>query len=322
MRQKPAGRKSKQHAIHAVIMRTPGIHMSEVQRELGLGWGTVAYHVQVLQSNGRIAVHRGGREARLFAAGVSHERMAWISATHNPVHASILEALGRTPGLRADDLAAGLALTPNAVRRHLSALGRQGLVGWKGVHGRRFFVRAPQFTAIGPFLAHASAEAPPAAAAAASPSRRYNGEGSRERILATIQAAPGIHTGELTRATSVSWGNLAHHLRVLEGEGLVLRKRFGSRTCYFLPAVPEADRALQVARRQEVTSLILDALGSRPGAMVGDLASATGARPSAVSRHLHHLIEEGLVRSVDPAGQRFEVAGGLGAPGAGWPLSA
>lgn len=294
-------RTTKQHAIHALILRNPGIHMSEIQRELGVGWGTVAYHVRVLRSSGRIVEHRAGREARLFAAGVSPQRMTWVAATHHPVHAPILEALARNPGARADELATAFGLTPNVVRRHLSALAEQGLVGWTGLHGRRYFIRPSSHSAIEVFLQSA-----PGARAGAlnSPPRRYDGDASRDRILAIVRGAPGIHTGELVRVSGIAWGNLTHHVRILEEEGRVVRRRYAARSCFFTPEVPEEERPLHMVRRQELAARILEALGQAPGARVADIAKTVGSRPSAVHRHLEHLVQEGLVRP--DGGERFQ----------------
>ena len=287
----------------SAIARNPGIHKSELRRLLGLGWGTVAYHIHALQGKGRIKVLSQGREVRLFPTGVSPQQMAWLCASRNPVHASILDRLAQKPGVRASELGATLGISANNVRRHLGAMGESGIVGWKGTHGRRYYLTDPQATPVA---------APPALPRAhvtesASPSRHYNGDGSRERILAAVQASPGIHTSDLTRATGVTWGNMAHHLRVLESEGQVAKSVHGSRTCYFTPDVPEEDRALLVARRNEVSSLILDALGQQGSLMPRDIVRHTGARTSTVARYLKHLVEEDIVRPADPIGNRFEL---------------
>ena len=288
----------------SAIARNPGIHKSELRRLLGLGWGTVAYHIHSLQGKGRIKVLSQGREVRLFPTGVSPHQMAWLCAARNPVHASILDRLAQKPGVRASELGAALGISANNVRRHLGAMGESGIVGWQGTHGRRYFLTDPQSPVAG------MAPAPPRAAPApqpSAPSRHYNGDGSRERILAAVQASPGIHTSDLTRATGVTWGNMAHHLRVLESEGQVAKSVHGSRTCYFAPDVAEEDRPLLVARRNQVSSLILDALGQQGSLMPRDIVRQTGARTSTVARYLKHLVEEDIVRPADPIGNRFEL---------------
>ncbi|MFO1533473.1 MAG: winged helix-turn-helix transcriptional regulator [Thermoplasmatota archaeon] len=290
----PEREPSKQHLILAAIANNPGIHKSELRRMLDLGWGTVAYHIHALQGRNLVKVQSHGREARLFTTGVSAQQMAWLAATRHPVHASILERLADRPGIRASDLGAALGLRPNTVRRHLSTMGESGIVAWEGVHGRRYFVKGK---------ARPPADAGPEPDAQAA--RHYDGDGTRERILAAVQAEPGIHTSELTRATGVTWGNLAHHLRILESQGHLAKGVHGSRTCYFAPSVPERERALLVARRNEVSSLILDALGREGGLMQQEIVRRTGARTSTVERYLHHLVEEQLVR---PDGTRFELA--------------
>lgn len=282
---------------------------------LGIGWGTVAYHTHVLRQRGRIVIHHQGREACLFPTGISSEQMAWLSTRRNPVHSSIAERVAQTPGLRASEIAASLDRSPNTVRRHLGALAKLGIVAHSGQYGRRYYIPDSRPTAIAQFFSYSPSSPPtgpkPAGqglVASPSPRRRYDGEASRDLILAAVREAPGIHASDLARVTKLSWGNLTHHLRILEEERLLAKCTQGARACYFDSHISSMDWPRLIARRDAINAIILDALAGNPTMALGDLARLTGTPPRAIGRHMRRLVEQGLVQTSDPLGERLALA--------------
>lgn len=110
------------------IEKTPGIHKSALQRDLGLGWGTVSYHLEQLRRAGRIKSLVRGRQVRLFPAGIPEAHMRWLSALREDVPQGILGRLAQEPGTGLAALADDLGVSRRLIRRHLTNLAQDGLV--------------------------------------------------------------------------------------------------------------------------------------------------------------------------------------------------
>lgn len=115
-------------AVLDCIVRSPGIHKSELQRQLGLGWGTVSYHLDVLRRDGRVKMMERGRQVALFATDVPDEHMRWLAALRSDVPNGILHHLAQRPQARIEEMVVDLGLPRRIVRRHLRDLAQQGLV--------------------------------------------------------------------------------------------------------------------------------------------------------------------------------------------------
>lgn len=119
----------------------------------------------------------------------------------------------------------------------------------------------------------------------------------RGKLVAAIEAQPGIHFQELRRRAGLANGAAVHHLRILEEAGRIVGRRADGYTCYFARGVDaKLMSALPTLRSQSARS-ILAAVRERPTASNRDVASRTGLSPATVSYHLRRLREAGLVAS-------------------------
>ncbi len=115
----------------------------------------------------------------------------------------------------------------------------------------------------------------------------------RRRVYEEVLAHPGIHFRGLMRLLGIGNGDLAHHLIVLQGAGLVHSAHVAGQRMLFpagttpLPGVP-----FLTPREAEV----LDLVASRAGASVGRLASEIGLSRQCTAYHAHRLESRGFLR--------------------------
>ncbi|MHB8633294.1 MAG: thrombospondin type 3 repeat-containing protein [Thermoplasmatota archaeon] len=120
---------------------------------------------------------------------------------------------------------------------------------------------------------------------------------SRARIVACIDAEPGIHYKALVRALRMSRGLAQHHMRVLVAAGLVAQCAEGRSLRYYLAGAPRSSTPLKsdVARSPRAQNL-LAFVHDHPGSSPAEIARALGAPRTRVSYHAKRLAEAGLVR--------------------------
>lgn len=87
--------------------------------------------------------------------------------------------------------------------------------------------------------------------------RRSQGENlNRQRLLALIREAPGIHKSELKRRTGLAWGTVNHHVEALVRQGAVVKHRAGSLAMFACPGKDRADPALLLPAHQRMLQFI------------------------------------------------------------------
>jgi predicted transcriptional regulator len=118
--------------IVAIIEQGPGLNKSDLCERSGLAWGTIHYHLKILQREGRIQVLSTPWEALHFVAGLPPVEMAWIAALREKQRQELAERIGQVGGLRAAELARGLGWSRKVIGRHLTALGRAGVLEKRG----------------------------------------------------------------------------------------------------------------------------------------------------------------------------------------------
>lgn len=118
--------------IVAIIEQDPGINKSGLCERSGLAWGTIHYHLGILQRERRIQVLATPWEALHFAAGLDPVEMAWIAALRETQRRELAERIGQAGGLRASELARRLGWSRKVIGRHLTALGRAGVLEKRG----------------------------------------------------------------------------------------------------------------------------------------------------------------------------------------------
>ncbi len=116
----------------------------------------------------------------------------------------------------------------------------------------------------------------------------------RRRILAEIQAHPGIHYHDISRALDLANGELSEQLRRLEVAGLIWSRSWLGRKHYFESTFRGDARAFIVSSRDRMT---VGYLRDRPGSSATQIAAAMLCSRPTVSVHLARLRSLGLVES-------------------------
>lgn len=127
----------REHVL-TLIRTQPGIHASDIARQANAGWGTIVYHLSVLEKNKVVTSLVDGRHKRFFPADtIDFGKRGQLAALKNPNTRSIYDMIESTPGLVQGELAGKTGLTIPTVIWHLQRLEEAGLVG-RDKSGRRF----------------------------------------------------------------------------------------------------------------------------------------------------------------------------------------
>jgi DNA-binding transcriptional ArsR family regulator len=112
-----------------VVQRSPGISASELGRRLECGWGTLVYHLTVLERMQLISSAREGRHKRFFVQGrINYSDKAAVGLLANASARTLLDAIRDRPGLIQRDLGRLLGLSPGTVAWHVDRLEEAGLI--------------------------------------------------------------------------------------------------------------------------------------------------------------------------------------------------
>lgn len=113
-----------------LIKQDPGIHASDLGRRLDAGWGTVVYHLGVLEKNRLVSSLVDGRHKRFFPAGIiDFSRRGQIGVLRNDRTRSIYQMIAEEPGLIQGAIANRVGISVPATIWHLKRLEEVGLVG-------------------------------------------------------------------------------------------------------------------------------------------------------------------------------------------------
>lgn len=116
--------------IYDIIIKNPGIDQAGIATLAGLNNQTLRYHLGVLISFNKVTAERGGAALRFFENGGALTEMERQLAVHmrSLTAQSIMELIGKTPGINQVRIADILQITPPAVIWHIRKLTRDGLV--------------------------------------------------------------------------------------------------------------------------------------------------------------------------------------------------
>lgn len=127
---------------------------------------------------------------------------------------------------------------------------------------------------------------------------------TRERILRTVEADPGIHFRGLTRSLDLAPGQVQYHVRELRGSDAVVAEDHRGRTHYYPPTYDLWERrAIAVLRREtarDVVAVLLERGQGRPAAV----ADSVGVARSTLEWHLETLVEADIVEKRRDDGNR------------------
>lgn len=123
---------------------------------------------------------------------------------------------------------------------------------------------------------------------------------SRERLLAAIQASPGVAVADVADRVGLARNTAVYHIRRLESEGLVTTQRQGrTRLCFVAGSARERTQADALATlRHETTRSMAQAIRTQPGLDQQSLCARFGVTPSLAHWHATRLVASGIVRKV------------------------
>jgi predicted transcriptional regulator len=124
-------------AILTLVKSEPGIHASDIARRVEAGWGTIVYHLSVLEKSKMVSSLVDGRHKRFFPVGlVDFSRRGQVAVLRNEKTKHIFEMIAQDPGIIQGDIAGKIELSVPAAIWHLKRLEDAGLVG-RAKEGRR-----------------------------------------------------------------------------------------------------------------------------------------------------------------------------------------
>lgn len=119
----------------------------------------------------------------------------------------------------------------------------------------------------------------------------------RARLLALVQARPGLGLKELAAETRVGWGTIVHHMNRLEDSGLVASEAAGRRRAFYGAREDAATRGLGALAGRPAVQRLAGAVLRAPGVSQRDAARLASVSPALAHRLLSELEARGLVRS-------------------------
>lgn len=125
--------------------------------------------------------------------------------------------------------------------------------------------------------------------------RERNGPGLRKEILNTLRHEPGLTKSQLCRRLDVSWGAVWHHVRRLESDGEIIRKKTYGWTGLFASSTPRLEMTILPLLRDDAALRILAILRDAPGLRMQEITRQSQLSRKMVRRRLDRLAAAGLV---------------------------
>lgn len=123
-----------------LIRRNPGIHASEMCRETGEAWGTVQYHLSLLQRNEMVMSMEAGRTKRFYPPDAAGARLEMVSLLDQGRRGEIARFILENPGMRQVDVCKAVSVSRKTFRASVADLVGAGLVAeHKGLQTNRYF---------------------------------------------------------------------------------------------------------------------------------------------------------------------------------------
>lgn len=115
-------------ALLQLLEREPGVHLEAAQRALGVGAGTLAHHVGILERAGLLRVQRAGRFRRLYPAALNGQAALRDAALRPPRSAALHKLVTEHPGVGLREAARLLGVPASSLQWHVARLEQAGLV--------------------------------------------------------------------------------------------------------------------------------------------------------------------------------------------------
>jgi DNA-binding MarR family transcriptional regulator len=116
--------------IFELIKHNPGIHLSEIARELEYAWGTTLHHLRKLRADHLILFKDVGHHKSFFinGSGLSEIQMQAMSLVKNGTLAHLAQYLETHPRVSLKELSEALNISPPLAAFHIRKLEKAGFV--------------------------------------------------------------------------------------------------------------------------------------------------------------------------------------------------
>jgi predicted transcriptional regulator len=129
------------HPVREEIVRRvrerPGIHESQLARDMGLGHTHVQYHLRVLTDAGVVEVRRFGGLKCIFELGRHSQTEKALAMSDRGRTKDLLAIVAAEPGIAQRGLAKKLGMSDSSVKWHLQRLEGAGLVSTERARGMK-----------------------------------------------------------------------------------------------------------------------------------------------------------------------------------------
>ena len=127
--------------IYDHIRRMPGIHLRQIQRDLGMSMGTLEYHLRRLEKSGLVVTRETNRFKSYFALGELDRRdKDYLYYIRQRMPRRIAAEIARDAELPLKDLVQRMPIAPSTLSFHLKKLVRSQIV-FEYTQGREKFLR-------------------------------------------------------------------------------------------------------------------------------------------------------------------------------------
>lgn len=110
------------------IYTEPGSNFTLLKEKLGLHNGTLAHHLNILETNQMIASHRSGRQRLFFPYGSSNNTNIRNSLITNPTQKNIIQIVKENPGITQSMISRQLGMSRQKINYHVNSLSNNSIL--------------------------------------------------------------------------------------------------------------------------------------------------------------------------------------------------
>jgi len=125
--------------IKLLVSLQPGLHLRELQRQIGLSFSSIRYHVTKLAKEGEIDRVDGNGYSRIFPPGVDSAEKILLSLVRKGTDHKILSCFLKERSLSQQRLTDLTRLAKSTISVHLATLLESGVVRTKAGEERKIF---------------------------------------------------------------------------------------------------------------------------------------------------------------------------------------
>lgn len=114
--------------VKQVVSLSPGVHLRELQRLLGMSFNSTRYHVDKLTKTGEIIRVEEGGYSRLYPRGTAESERLLFAVVRSETDRRILSSLVTNLALSSKELCDHTGLAKSTVSEHIAELLRIGII--------------------------------------------------------------------------------------------------------------------------------------------------------------------------------------------------